>query len=150
MQAAGEATKRRMLDFWAMDRMVECELSRIIINENSDQQYIFLREKDGTRQFPIVIAITEALAIDRFVKEQSTVRPLTHELLFSTITALGCQVTRVEVTQLKDHTFYANLVLGRNGDEVEIDARPSDAIAIAVRTGAQLFVNEEVLDEATT
>jgi bifunctional DNase/RNase len=133
-----------------MDRMVECELARIIINENSDQQYIFLREKHGTRQFPIVIAIMEALAIDRFVKEQRTARPLTHELLHTTIGALGCDVNRVEVTQLKDHTFYANLVLRRNGEEIEIDARPSDAIAIAVRSGAQLFVNEEVLDEATT
>ena len=84
------------------------------------------------------------------MKEQRTARPLTHELLHSTIGALGCSVNRVEVTQLKDHTFYANLVLRRNGEEVEIDARPSDAIAIAVRSGAQLFVNEEVLEEATT
>ena len=133
-----------------MNRMVECELARIIINENSDQQYIFLREKQGSRTFPIVIAIMEALAIDRFVKEQRTQRPLTHELLHATIGALGCEVTRVEVTQLKDHTFYANLVVRQNGDDVEIDARPSDAIAIAVRSGAQLFVSEDVLDEAAS
>lgn len=131
-----------------MDRMVECELARIIINENSDQQYIFLREKDGGRQFPIVIAITEALAIDRFVKEQETARPLTHELLCRTIEALGAKVARVEVTQLKDHTFYANLVLERNGAMVEVDARPSDAIAIGVKHGAPIFVHEDVLEEA--
>jgi bifunctional DNase/RNase len=130
--------------------MVECELARIIINENSDQQYIFLREKQGGRQFPIVIAIMEAMAIDRFVKEQQTQRPLTHELLHSTIQALGGGVGRVEVTQLREGTFYAHLVLNRDGDELEIDARPSDAIAIAVRTGAPLYVSEEVLDEVAT
>jgi len=131
-----------------MDRMVECELARIIINENSDQQYIFLREKQGSRQFPIVIAIMEALAIDRFVKEQQTQRPLTHELLSETIRSLGAQVERIEVTQLKDHTFFANLVLERNGESIEVDARPSDAIAIGVRNGSPIFVHEDVLEEA--
>jgi bifunctional DNase/RNase len=131
-----------------MDRMVECELARIIIHENSEQQYIFLREKEGPRQFPIVIAIMEALAIDRFVKEQSTQRPLTHELLCRVIEALGARVARVEVTKLKDHTFYANLVLDRNGDTIEVDARPSDAIAIGVKNLCPIFVHEDVLEEA--
>ena len=133
-----------------MDRMVECELARIIINENSDQQYIFLREKGGVRQFPIVIAIIEAMAIDRFVKEQTTLRPLTHELLHSTIHALGAHVTRVEVTKLQDQTFFARLVLNRNGEDVEVDARPSDAIAVGVRNGTQLFVHEDVLEEVAS
>lgn len=132
-----------------MDMMVEVELARIIINETSDQQYIYLREKNGAREFPIVIAIMEAAAIDRFVKEQKPQRPLTHELLHTTLGALGAEVTRVEVTQLKNATFYANLVLRRNGEEIEIDARPSDAIALAVRTGASLFVHEDVLEEVT-
>ena len=130
--------------------MVECELARIIINENSDTQYIFLREKDGARQFPIVIAIIEAMAIDRFVKDQSTQRPLTHELLNSTMHALGGQVVRIEVTKLQDQTFYANLVLTRNGSEIDIDARPSDAIALAVCNSAHIYVHEDVLDEVAT
>jgi len=130
-----------------MDRMVEVELVRIIINDNSDQQYIFLREKDGQRQFPIVISIVEAMAIDRFVKEQATARPLTHELLNSTIQSLGATVSRVEVTQLKSGTFYANLVLARDGAETVIDARPSDAIALAVRNRAPIFVHEDVIEE---
>jgi bifunctional DNase/RNase len=130
-----------------MDRMVEMELARIIINESSDQQFIFLREKNGQRQFPIVISIMEALAIDRFVKEQETPRPLTHELLNTTVGALGAHVSRVEVTQLKNGTFYANLVLARDGAEVEIDSRPSDAIALAVRNHSQIFVAEDVLEE---
>lgn len=130
-----------------MDRMVEVELARIIINDNSDQQYIFLREKGGQRQFPIVISVFEAMAIDRFVKEQATPRPLTHELLNSTIQALGAKVARVEVTQLKNGTFYANLVLQRDGQESHVDARPSDAIALAVRNQAPIYVHEDVIEE---
>jgi len=78
-----------------MHRMVECELRTIIIHENADQQFIYLREKQGSRTFPIVIAITEALAIDRFVKEQRVSRPQTHELFHATIGALGAEVARV-------------------------------------------------------
>ncbi|MHC4548199.1 MAG: bifunctional nuclease family protein [Planctomycetota bacterium] len=133
-----------------MDRMVECELARIIIHENSDQQYIWLREKGGSRHFPIVIAIMEALAIDRFVKDEQTQRPLTHELLHRALTALGAEVERVEVTKLQDHTFYANLVLRRDGEQFEIDARPSDAIAIAVRNNASIYVHEDVLKEVAS
>ena len=133
-----------------MDRMVECELARIIINENSDEQFIFLREKSGPRQFPIVIAIVEAMAIDRFVKGETTQRPLTHELLNATIRALGATVDRVEVTKLENKTFFANLVLMRDGTEVEIDSRPSDGIAIAVHHAAPIFVHEDVLDEVHT
>ncbi len=127
--------------------MVEVELARIIINETSDQQYIFLREKEGQRQFPIVISIVEAMAIDRFVKEQTTPRPLTHELLNATIVGLGAKVTRVEITELKNGTFYARLVLEGLGGEAVIDARPSDAIALAVRNLAPIFVHEDVIEE---
>ena len=130
-----------------MDRMVECELTQIIINENSDEQFIFLREKNGTRQFPIVIAIIEAMAIDRFVKGERTQRPLTHDLLANTIRGLGAEVTRTEVTRLHDKTFYANLIVRHNGTEVAIDARPSDAIAMAICHAAQIFVHEDVLEE---
>lgn len=133
-----------------MDRMVECELARIIINETLDEQYIFLREKGGSRQFPIVIAITEAMAIDRFVKGEKTQRPLTHELFSTTLRALEVEVPRIEVTKLQDRTFYAHLVVKKDGEEIEIDARPSDAIAIAVHHGAQIFVNEDVLEEVKT
>ena len=132
-----------------MDRMVECELTQIFINENSDPQYIFLREKNGSRQFPIVIAITEAQAIDRFVRDEPVPRPQTHELLNETIRALGAKVLRVEVTKLENHTFYANLILDRDGTTIELDARPSDAIALGVRNATPLFVHEDVLDEVT-
>ncbi|MEE8106887.1 MAG: bifunctional nuclease family protein [Planctomycetota bacterium] len=130
-----------------MDRLVEVELARIIINETSDQQYIFLREKGGQRQFPIVISTFEAAAIDRYVKEAETPRPLTHELLHRVIEKLGCKVLRIEVTKLEEGTFYANLVLGGPDGEVPVDARPSDAVAIAVRNHCPIFVNEDVIEE---
>jgi bifunctional DNase/RNase len=130
-----------------MDRMVECELARIIINDNADHQYIFLREKTGERTFPIVISAFEAFAIDRFVKEQRPPRPLTHELLFSILTELGVTIERTEVTKLEQSTFHANLVLKRDGEEMHVDARPSDAIALAVRSRAPIFVHEDVIDE---
>ena len=88
--------------------------------------------------------------MDRFVKELETPRPLTHELLNATIQTLGAKVKRVEVTQLKGGTFYANLVLERDDGEIGIDARPSDAIALAVRNHAPLFVNEDVLEEVVS
>lgn len=131
-----------------MDRMIEVELIRIIINETSDQQYIFLGEKEGQRQFPIVIANNEAMAIDRFVKEQTNPRPLTHDLLHSVIEHLGGTVVRVEVTELREGTFYANLVLkGKDGEELHIDARPSDTIALAVCNHCPIFVHEDVIEE---
>ena len=128
--------------------MVEVELIRIIINETSDQQYIFLGEKEGHRQFPIVIANNEAMAIDRFVKEQTNPRPLTHDLLHCVIERLGGTVVRVEVTELREGTFYANLVMnGKDGEELHVDARPSDAIALAVCNQAPIFVHEDVIEE---
>ena len=130
-----------------MDPMVECELARIIINENSHEQYIFLREKNGTRQFPIVISIMEAMAIDRYVKGTMTPRPLTHDLLVRIIEAYGGAVTRVEIPRLEDKTFYANLILSRDGEEIPVDARPSDSIALSVAFSAPLFVSEQVLEE---
>ena len=130
--------------------MVEAELARIIINDALEQQQIWVREKGGGREFPIVIGPTEALAIDRFVKEDETPRPMTHDLLHNLISALGGKVVRVEITELTDATFHANLALLRaDGQEVDVDSRTSDAIAIAVKTGAALFVHEDVLDEAS-
>jgi bifunctional DNase/RNase len=128
--------------------MVEVQLSRIVIRETSDQQCIYLREKSGARQFPIVIGIFEAWAIDRRVRDRKTPRPMTHDLMASLVHALGAELERVVVSELKDNTFYARLVLRRRGDAqpVEIDARPSDAIALAVHLEAPIFVEDGVLD----
>lgn len=129
--------------------MVEMTLHRILISETSDQQYIFLKEKGGERTFPIVIGFYEAVAIKRFVDEQAPPRPMTHDLLAHVIEALGATVEKVEVTNLKESTFYAVLHLrGPDGRKTEVDARPSDAIAIATAAKAPIFVAEKVLEEA--
>ena len=124
--------------------MVEMELHRILISETSDQQYIFLKEKEGERTFPIVIGFFEAQAIDRFVKEEASPRPMTH-----VIEGLGARIEKVEVTNLKDSTFFAVIHLVTSDDRrVEIDARPSDAIALATAAKAKIYVAEEVLEES--
>jgi bifunctional DNase/RNase len=124
-------------------------LHRILISETSDQQYIYLKEKDGERTFPIVIGYYEALAIDRFVKEVPVPRPMTHDLLVHAIEATGAKVTRVDVTNLKDSTFYAVIHMqAPDGRKVEVDARPSDAIAVATALKSPIFVSEQVVEEA--
>ena len=125
------------------------ELHRILISETSDQQYIFLKEKGGERTFPIVIGFYEAQAIDRFVKEETFPRPMTHDLFSHVIEALGARVDRVEVTNLKDSTFFSVIHLVAADDRrVEIDARPSDAIALATAAKAKIFVSEQVIEES--
>ena len=127
--------------------MVHCELVKIMITETADPQVIVLKEVDGERCFPILIGISEAIAIDRKIKGYEPARPLTHDLLASVITSMEGKVERVVVCSLHDNTFYAKLVIRRDGQVIEVDARPSDAIALAVRLDSPIFVAEEVLNE---
>lgn len=132
-----------------MNDMVRMELSKIIITETSEEQVIVLKEVDGAgRAFPIVIGIWEAIAINRYIKQQKTPRPMTHDLVGGVIRNVGFSLDRIQVNDLKDGVFYARLVLKRNGREVEVDSRPSDAIALAVQWNAPIFVAESVLEEA--
>jgi len=126
---------------------VPCELIRIMITETGDHQVIVLKESRGQRVFPIVIGFFEAAAIDRRIKGHVLPRPMTHDLLASVIEALGGRLAKVVVTDLKEHTFYATLVIERNGDQVHVDARPSDAIALAVAGNTPIYVEDHVLDE---
>ena len=128
---------------------VQMELSRIIISENNESQVIFLREVEGTRSFPILIGIFEATSIDRRVKGLSSPRPLTHDLIVSVADNLGAELESVLISELKDHTYYAKLRVKHDGELIEIDARPSDAIAVAVTCNPPLpiYVNEEVLND---
>ena len=126
---------------------IRCELVRIMITETGDHQVIVLKESEGKRAFPIVIGFFEAAAIDRRIKGHVLPRPMTHELLSSVIEAMGGRLQKVIVTDLKDHTFFADLVIHRNGAEVHVDARPSDAIALAVAGSTPIFVEEHVLNE---
>ena len=130
--------------------MVEMQLIRIVIHETGDEQVIVLKEKNGERSFPIVIGIFEAAAIDRKIKKIRTPRPMTHDLLENAIRGLSASLERIVVTELRDSTFFAKLVLKSNGKIAEIDSRPSDAIALATQWGAPIFVAEEVLDSVAT
>ncbi|OHB82548.1 MAG: hypothetical protein A3J73_02235 [Planctomycetes bacterium RIFCSPHIGHO2_02_FULL_38_41] len=127
--------------------MVLMELSKILITETSDHQIIVLKEKDGQRSFPIVIGINEAWAIDRAVKGITTPRPLTHDLIHNVIEGLNAGVVKVVINDLKNNTFYAKIVLQGNSALVEIDSRPSDAIALAMQKNTPIFVEKKVLEE---
>jgi len=126
---------------------IPVELSRIIITETSPQQVIFLREKFGQRSFPIIIGISEALAIDRRLKGVDMPRPMTHDLLARVIEAMGGEVEKVVINDLREHTFITTLYIRRNGELIEVDARPSDAIALGVGLNTPLFVAEHVFNE---
>ncbi len=126
---------------------VRMNLARIVIQDTSDQQIIFLREREGTREFPIVIGDPEAAAIDRRLKGYKRARPMTHDLLADVIQQLGAELEKIVINDLKNHTFYAKLVLRSNGEVIEIDSRPSDAIALGVASETPIFVSEHVLRE---
>ncbi len=130
-----------------MSVAVQMELTRIIINENNEQQIIFLKEVEGERTFPIVIGIFEATSIDRRVKHLPSPRPLTHDLVASVVENMGGELRDVYICELRDHTYYAKLRIRQNGEMVEVDSRPSDAIALAVTASVPIYVAEDVLDE---
>lgn len=126
---------------------IEVELSRIIINEAVDQQIIVLKELAGLRSFPIVIGMTEILAIDRRLKGQRLPRPMTHDLLADVIEKLEGKIERVVITDLVDHTFYAHLHIIANGNKLAIDSRPSDALALGAAFDVPIFVDEQVFEK---
>ena len=125
---------------------MEAELSRIIIDEQSDQQVIVIKERNGNRSFPIVIGIVEILAIDRRLKGITPPRPMTHDLLGSVIEELGAKLEKIVINDLRHHTFYAKIHLNLNGQTVEVDSRPSDAIALGVACDAPIYVAEHVFE----
>jgi bifunctional DNase/RNase len=128
---------------------VEAELSRIIINETSDQQIIVLKERNGKRSFPIVIGIVEIFAIDRRLKGIQPPRPMTHDLLDSVIENLGAKIEKIVISDLRNHTFYAKIYLSSDSQTVEIDSRPSDAIALGAASNAPIFVAEHVFERTS-
>jgi len=127
--------------------MVEAELFEIRINELEGEQIIILSEKGGERYLPIVIGICEANAVRYHVHGIHPPRPLTHDLLKNVISALGGEVVRIVVNDLSDRTFFARIVVETENGEIEIDARPSDAIALAIRVGCPIYIEEQVLDK---
>jgi len=109
---------------------------------------VLLKEAGSRRALPIWIGLYEANAIATFLAGIKPPRPMTHDLLYSTLQATGCTVRDVVITELKENTFYAFIRLNSEKGDLEIDSRPSDAIALAVRAGAPIFVSEEVMEQS--
>jgi bifunctional DNase/RNase len=135
-----------------MSSPIPMQLSRIIISEISDNQVIYLKEIEGERQFPILIGIFEATSIDRRVKAAARPpRPLTHDLIVNVAESLGGKLESVMISSLQEQTYFAQIRIRRGEELIEIDARPSDAIAVAVtfQPPLPIFVAEEVLEKAS-
>ena len=133
--------------------LVEVELSRVVIHQKGDQQYIHLRERHGPRGFPIVIGYNEVEEINRKLCGVETQRPLTHDLVGRILSSTGYRLHRVIISELREGTFYATLVLLPRdagtpdaASERTVDCRPSDAIALAVQTGATIHVARDVFE----
>jgi uncharacterized protein len=130
-------------------RLIEMVVESVRVHMLSSQHVVILKESERDRYLPIWIGPSEANAIAMKLQGLSAERPLTHDLLVSTVAALGSSVSRVVVTHVTEGTFHARLYLETSaGDETDIDSRTSDAIGVAVRTGSPIYVDERVLDEA--
>jgi bifunctional DNase/RNase len=128
--------------------MIEVTIESIRVSMLNHQRVVILKEKEAERYLPIWIGPAEADAIAVKLQEYQVPRPLTHDLLGNVIGALGAAINSIIVCDLKDDTFFAKIMLAVNGQEVEIDSRPSDAIALAVRAKVPIFAEEAVLDKA--
>lgn len=128
--------------------MIEMTVEGIRVSLMNYQRVVILKEKEADRYLPIWIGPAEADAITVRLQDVSVARPLTHDLLRDVMEKLGAQVEYVVVNDLSDDTFYARIMLSVNGERLEIDARPSDAIALAVRVQVPIFAEDTVLERA--
>jgi uncharacterized protein len=128
--------------------MIEVSIDSVRVSLMTQHRVVVLKESDVERYLPIWIGPFEAEAIAMRLQGVEAARPLTHDLLKNTIDQLGAKVSHILVSELRNETFYARIILDLNGSEMEIDARTSDAIALAVRAGVPIFVNDEVMESA--
>jgi bifunctional DNase/RNase len=129
---------------------IEMTIKGLMVDPITNMPIVILRDKEGQKVLPIWVGIFEANAIALQIENIATPRPMTHDLLRNIIRDLKATVQRIVVCDLQENTFYALIYLSLNGDTVAIDARPSDAIALALRTRAPIFVEETVIDNAKT
>ena len=126
-------------------KIVEARVHGLVIEPVEQQHGVVLRERDGERVLPIWIGPAEAMAIRRLITGEAFPRPLTYDLFGLVVEGLKARVTRVVISDLREGTYFASLFIERDNQVLSIDARPSDSIAIALRTRAPIFVNEELL-----
>lgn len=126
--------------------LVQVDLSRMIIDEKRQDQMIVLKERAGKRNFPIMIGLAEASSIKMRISNLKMPRPMTHDLILTILKELDAEPEKLIIDRIVDHTFYAKLVVrNADGDIKNIDLRPSDGVAIAVRAEIPIFVEEDVL-----
>ncbi|EFO81102.1 protein of unknown function DUF151 [Oscillochloris trichoides DG-6] len=128
--------------------MIRVVVDSIRVSLLTQNRVVVLRETDSTRYLPIWIGPFEAEAIAMAIQGHEPVRPLTHDLLKSLIGDLGGQISHIFVNDIRDSTFYARIVIEQDGRTIEVDARPSDAVALAVRTEAPIYVENHVIEQA--
>ena len=127
---------------------IEFKIKGLMMDPLTNSPIVVLQDTNSDTLLPIWVGIFEANAIALQIEKVDTPRPMTHDLMKGLLNHLNAQVTKIVVTELKDNTFYASITLRVNGQEVDIDSRPSDALAVAVRTSAPIFAAEEVIQES--
>ncbi|HJS75237.1 MAG TPA: bifunctional nuclease family protein [Vicinamibacteria bacterium] len=127
---------------------IEMTIKGLMIDPITNMPIVILKDKAGDRVLPIWVGVFEANAIALQIENISTPRPMTHDLLKNILTEIEAEVQRIVVSDLRDNTFYAMIYLDRDGETIAIDARPSDAIALALRTRSPIFVEDSVVESA--
>jgi hypothetical protein len=131
-----------------MAEMIEVQIDSVRVHLMTPQRLVVLKQLDSERYLPIWVGPYEAEAITVALQEVEMVRPLTHDLLKNVFGAFNARITRIEIVKLQNEIFYGSIVAEVNGKEVEVDSRPSDAIALSVRAHVPILVNSSVMDEA--
>ena len=130
--------------------LIEMSIRGLMVDPATSMPIVVLRDADNNRVLPIWVGPVEANAIAMQIENIAPPRPMTHDLLGQLLTALGASLQRVLITDLRDNTFYAYLELRRGDETLLVDSRPSDALALSIRTRARIFVDTRVLDRAKT
>jgi bifunctional DNase/RNase len=148
-QAVGSAWLRERTGIrYSGPAMIEMRLFKVITRDDDDHQFVYLKEKDGERIFPIVIGPFEAMEIRRKIKDTPMQRPMTHDLIGRILQSVGWKLERIVINDLRDSTFFAVLHVVQGAERREVDCRPSDAIALALQFKAPIFAEQSVLDAA--
>ena len=129
--------------------LIEMQIKSLLIDPINEMPIIVLMDADGKKVLPIWVGFFEANAIALKIEDVHTPRPMTHDLIKNILDSMGAQLKRIEISKLENSTYYANIFIQVNGREMQIDSRPSDAIAIALRTDSPIFVEPEVIEAAS-